>query len=74
MYERFRAREAYKAGLARLLWLIARKDVVCLMCAEENPETCHRKLLIAPDLAGYGVKVQHIRKETCKLTTSCWGR
>ena len=33
------------------------------MCSEENPETCHRKLLIAPDLAAYGVKVGHIRKE-----------
>ncbi len=46
-----------------MLWLITRKDVICIMCAKEDPTTCHRKLLIAPDLTEYGVKVGHIRKD-----------
>ena len=70
VYDRFREREAYQKGLARLLWLIAERDVVCIMCAEENPETCHRKLLIAPDLAAYGVTISHIRRGRCPKSSS----
>lgn len=61
LYPVYRLTTAYQAGLASLLNLIARKELLCLMSVSENPEECHRKLLIAPDLAEAGVKVRHIR-------------
>ena len=34
---------------------------MALLCAEENPSVCHRRLLIARVLAERGVPVSHIR-------------
>jgi uncharacterized protein (DUF488 family) len=34
---------------------------VAMMCAEENPEHCHRRLLVARVLLEHGVHVLHIR-------------
>jgi len=31
------------------------------MCAEENPASCHRRLLVARTLVRRGVAVRHIR-------------
>jgi uncharacterized protein (DUF488 family) len=40
---------------------LARERVTAIMCAEENPERCHRRLLLTPPLIGQSVKVLHIR-------------
>jgi hypothetical protein len=32
-----------------------------VLCAEESPEHCHRRLLVARVLQGDGIGVQHIR-------------
>lgn len=34
---------------------------VALLCSEENPGDCHRRLLVGHVLAGRGVSVRHIR-------------
>lgn len=34
---------------------------VAIMCAEENPSNCHRRLLITPVLQEQGIRVIHIR-------------
>ena len=34
---------------------------IAIMCAEENPSRCHRRLLITPVLEGRGINVIHIR-------------
>ena len=34
---------------------------VAVMCSEEDPAACHRRLLIGRVLMGQGVTVQHIR-------------
>lgn len=34
---------------------------IAIMCAEENPIRCHRRLLIAPDLERRGISVVQIR-------------
>jgi len=40
------------------------REVLCLMCAEEDPRECHRSRLIATVLlAEYGVDAQHIRHD-----------
>lgn len=35
---------------------------IAMMCSEENPRDCHRRLLITPVLEGRGIKVMHIRR------------
>jgi uncharacterized protein (DUF488 family) len=34
---------------------------IAIMCSEENPNNCHRRLLITPELEKRGIKVLHIR-------------
>jgi uncharacterized protein (DUF488 family) len=33
----------------------------CIMCAEEDPARCHRRLLVGRTLVARGVEVRHIR-------------
>ncbi len=40
---------------------LIRTERVVLLCAEENPEGCHRQHLLAPALIGRDVEVLHIR-------------
>lgn len=35
---------------------------VTMMCSEENPNQCHRRLLITPELEKRNIKVIHIRR------------
>ncbi len=51
----------YVAGLERLLEL-ARQRVVCLLCTEEDPIQCHRRLLVGKSLTEQGVTLRHLRK------------
>jgi len=50
--------QAFRAGLARLLEEAA-SHRTAIMCAEKEPEMCHRSLLICPHLPA-GVAVHHI--------------
>jgi len=50
----------FKAGIERLLDL-ARERRTAILCAEEDPARCHRRLLVAPALRRAGVNVVHIR-------------
>jgi len=50
----------FRQGIERLLRRITRHRVA-LMCSEEDPAECHRRLLIGRVLAGRGVRVMHIR-------------
>jgi len=50
----------FQEGLARLERGI-REYSVALLCAEENPSGCHRRLLVARVLLDHGFQVQHIR-------------
>lgn len=59
-YDRVEAQEFYQHGIERLLDAIARFRV-CVMCAEEDPSRCHRRLLIARTLVRRGVDVRHVR-------------
>ncbi len=58
-FEAIRASTGFAAGIAELEGL-ARGTIVAVMCAEIDPATCHRTLLIAPELAASGHTVQHI--------------
>lgn len=52
--------EEFKAGIERLL-RGAREHRVVLMCNEENPAECHRRLLVGRVLSERGVRILHIR-------------
>ncbi len=53
---------SFKTGISRLI-----KGVdlyrTALMCSEENPTNCHRRLLIGKVLKRHGIKALHIRKD-----------
>jgi len=59
-YDRVAASKRFQDGVERLLQGLARFRVA-LMCSEEEPASCHRRLLIARVLAERGVEVLHIR-------------
>ncbi len=52
--------DEFKVGIERLL-RGAREYRLALMCNEENPAECHRRLLVGRVLAEKGVRVLHIR-------------
>jgi uncharacterized protein (DUF488 family) len=60
LYHKVEEQEFYRQGIERLLDGIARFRV-CLLCSEEDPIRCHRRLLIARTLIRRGVEVRHIR-------------
>lgn len=60
LYDRVAASPLFLSGLARLETGL-QKYRVAMMCGEENPEGCHRRLLVGRVLAGKGIAVLHIR-------------
>ncbi len=60
LYDRVARTAAFLSGLRRLQEGMA-KYRIAMLCSEENPAVCHRKLLIARVLAERGVQVEHIR-------------
>jgi uncharacterized protein (DUF488 family) len=60
LYGRVAASPTFQSGLERLQ-RGARHYRVAVLCSEENPEHCHRRLLIGRVLATHGFSVQHIR-------------
>jgi uncharacterized protein (DUF488 family) len=60
LYARLAESRAFREGIARLLddSVLAR---TAMMCSEEDPTECHRRLLIARVLEGQNVVVHHIR-------------
>lgn len=51
----------FRQGLERLLDEVSRSRVA-LMCSEEDPQRCHRRLLVGRALADAPVEIAHIRK------------
>jgi uncharacterized protein (DUF488 family) len=60
LYDRVAATSLFQEGMSRLERGI-REYNVAMLCAEENPAECHRRLLVARVLLDHGIKVEHIR-------------
>lgn len=60
LYSKIADSPDFKSGLERVLNGIE-KFRVALMCSEENPANCHRRLLVGRVLSSSGVEVFHIR-------------
>ncbi len=62
LYARVAESEKFAAGIERLRRGM-RKYRVAIMCSEEDPTHCHRRLLVAKVLLEQGTIVRHIRGE-----------
>lgn len=60
LYARVARSEGFRAGIERLKRGI-QQCRVAIMCSEEDPEHCHRRLLVAKVLLDEGIPVVHIR-------------
>ena len=58
-YDKIAAAPSYRDGIARLA-AVARKRRVVVMCAEAEPEGCHRHKLVGRSLCALGIDVRHI--------------
>ena len=61
-YAEIRRRPFFQNGLDEVVTL-AEDSTVALMCAEEDPTRCHRRLLIGPALEQRGARLRHIRAD-----------
>jgi uncharacterized protein (DUF488 family) len=66
-YDRIAEQAFYQRGIEQLLDGIGRLRV-CVLCAEEDPSHCHRRLLITRTLVQRGVEVRHIRGSGAVVT------
>lgn len=60
--EKIASSPAFEAGLTELEGL-ARVSTVALLCAELEPDHCHRHSLLAPALVERGFEVRHILRD-----------
>lgn len=59
-YERVAKLPAFQHGLDRLVKGLRKGLVLALLCAERDPLTCHRAVLVSRHLVNRGIDVQHI--------------
>jgi uncharacterized protein (DUF488 family) len=69
LYGAMAGTERFAAGLERLLQE-AGGHRVAILCSEEDPARCHRRLLVGRVLAGRGVSLRHIRGDGRIMTES----
>ncbi len=60
IYQKIAATTLFKNGLERIKLGMQKGYMLALMCAEKDPLTCHRSILICRNLRGQGVDIQHI--------------
>ena len=60
IYQKIAATNLFKNGLERIKLGMQKGYVLALMCAEKDPMTCHRTILICRNLRGQGVDIRHI--------------
>ena len=59
-YGKIRGQAFFQDSMSELLSM-AEESTVAVMCAEEDPTNCHRRLLLGPELERHGANVLHIR-------------
>jgi uncharacterized protein (DUF488 family) len=60
LYYRVAESERFKTGISRLVSK-SQGFRLAVLCSEEDPNHCHRRLLITKVLTNHGISVQHIR-------------
>jgi len=62
-YQKVQSTEQFQDGISQVLSIISSGKKIALMCAEKEPERCHRFALISRVLQSKGIKVIHVRPE-----------
>ena len=62
-YRKVQETDKFRAGINEVVSIISSGKKIALMCAEKEPERCHRFALISPVLQAKGISVFHIRPE-----------
>jgi hypothetical protein len=62
-YKKVQNAEKFQEGINEVLSIISSGKKIALMCAEKEPERCHRFALISPVLQSRGISVIHIRPD-----------
>ena len=62
-YRKVQETEKFQEGINEVLSIISSGKKIALMCAEKEPEGCHRFALISPVLQSRGISVIHIRPD-----------
>jgi len=62
-YQKVQSTEQFQDGINQVLSIISSGKKIALMCAEKEPERCHRFVLISRVLQSKGIKVIHVRPE-----------
>ncbi|MBI2172497.1 MAG: DUF488 family protein [Chloroflexi bacterium] len=62
LYDQVAQSSAFKQGIQRLQ-KGSESDTIAVMCSEEDPTHCHRRLLVGRVLGEAGVQVAHIRAD-----------
>jgi uncharacterized protein (DUF488 family) len=63
LYSKIAESPLFAEGIERLIKGI-KQYRVAIMCSEENPINCHRRLLVGKVLADHGVNILHIRGDS----------
>jgi len=61
LYGEYKDTPEFKAGIEKLVE-ISRAKLAAVICSEENPFHCHRRLLVGRYLAELGCEIRHIRR------------
>jgi uncharacterized protein (DUF488 family) len=61
-YEKIAATEAFQQGITRLLKGVENYRIA-LMCAEKDPITCHRAVLVCQHLTPFNLEIEHIHSD-----------
>jgi uncharacterized protein (DUF488 family) len=60
IYQKIAATTLFQNGLERIKLGMQKGYVLALMCAEKDPMTCHRSILICRNLRGQSIDIRHI--------------
>jgi len=64
LYQRIAATPLFSEGIQRILSLAKDRGAanykICLMCAEKDPITCHRTILVCHKLKDFNLQINHI--------------
>ncbi len=63
IYEKIAARELFAEGIERVI-KGSNKYNIALMCAEKDPITCHRAVLVCQHLRNYDLDINHIHQDS----------
>jgi uncharacterized protein (DUF488 family) len=61
VYEKIAATDDFHEGIQKI-WRGLKKHRIALMCAEQDPLTCHRAILVCHHLCNFNLPIAHILK------------